>query len=445
MHGWPRGPEPFNWQPLHVRFAIGPVEIAGIAESLAHGLRANGHEVTVALRESHKFGYQTSAPDRLTRAMQRAQAHWTANRSSRLRWLPAAVAARTTSWLVLLKLARTHDTFVFMFSRTFTNSKLELRLLRLLRRKIVFLYCGSDLRPAFMDGPSLYRLATAPDAVGALASTVKRQRELVAFQERHATLCLAHPSCAHFLTRPFVSLAKLGIPSLVRSDEQAPTVPMSASDGVVRALHAPSDVRVKGTERVLRAVAALRDRGVPLELTVVTGEPHERVLEALRGCDFVIDQVYADLPLGTLGVEAARLGKPTVLAGYFAERIDDFLPRGAIPPSLFVLPHDLEGAIEALAIDTEQRRRLGSAAKEFSEVYWSPSVIAEHLVSLLSGRATPDLLCDPFLVDYVLGCGISRDELLDHVEALVNHFGEGALMLHDKPRALAALLTMLGR
>ena len=45
------------------------------------------------------------------------------------------------------------------------------------------------------------------------------------------------------------------------------------------------------------------------------------VIEALRNCDFVVDQVYYDVAISYVATEAAFLGKPSVIGSYAWEEL----------------------------------------------------------------------------------------------------------------------------
>ena len=294
-----------------------------------------------------------------------------------------------------------------------------------------------------MDGPAFYASAGAARSVERLAEMVRKQHDLIAFQQSQATFCIAYPSCGLFLRKPFINFSAFGIPSRVNRDNADACTGSHNEQATALAVHAPSHELVKGTEKIVSIVTALNKRGVDIELRILSGEPHESVLAALADCDFVIDQLYNDIALGALGVEAAHLGKPTVLGGYFAERIRDFVREEDIPPSAYVPPDDLEKAIERLALDSQERARMGDEARTFVKNRWSPSKVGLEFVELIEGRGDPELWCDPQTLDYVLGCGIARHDCIENIRALVEAFGESALMLDDKPLALAAALALL--
>lgn len=56
------------------------------------------------------------------------------------------------------------------------------------------------------------------------------------------------------------------------------------------------------------------------------------VLQELQQCDFVIDELYSDVPLAMLATEAAIFGKPVIVGGYYSNNFSPENPDSQIPP-----------------------------------------------------------------------------------------------------------------
>ena len=70
--------------------------------------------------------------------------------------------------------------------------------------------------------------------------------------------------------------------------------------------------------------------------------PNHKVLETIREVDIVVDELYADIPLGGLGTKAAVAHKPVLSAGYYSGCMHSDYPAEVIPPS--VLSTRISGA-----------------------------------------------------------------------------------------------------
>jgi glycosyltransferase involved in cell wall biosynthesis len=428
--------------PAGFRVFLGPVEIAGIAQSLARGLAEQGIPAEIVLSIAHPFQYEKPSSSWWQRVWQRLGARRVALGRDRLVSKSLAVLAHHAwGWLVLLLVIPRFDAFVFLYGQTITNSRLELWLLRRLNRKILFIYAGSESRPPYMDGGMFPGMANDPlPPTSAVLAATRRCVRRVAEQERFADYIICSPTTAHFLQRPYINWFAMGFPKdlldLPPSEQRAA--------GPLRVLHGPSNPLVKGSALIIEAIEQLIAEGCSIELITLQGVSHARVLEELARCDLVVDQLYSDTPLAGLATEAAFFGKPSVVAGYFAKDIEAYLAPGQIAPSLFVEPTALKSAIRSLIEDPEARRDLGLRAQRFVRENWSAGKVAERYLQLLQGRPQDDWWCDPGAIGYVAGCGMPLGRVQRLTGALVREYGTDALQLADKP-ALQAKLVALAR
>ena len=193
---------------------------------------------------------------------------------------------------------------------------------------------------------------------------------------------------------------------------------------------------------VREAVAAARVSGADVELVVVTGRPNREVLAAIASCDFVVDQVYSDTPMGGFATEAAARGRPAVVGGHGWDELRRVTSASALPPSHLCHPDELAEAIARLAADHVYRRKLGERARQFVETHWSPAAVARRFLALMSGDAPPHWTFDPASVDYVHGVGMSEPAVSASIRAVLEAQGTAGLHVEDKPhveRRLAEL------
>ena len=146
------------------RVFLGPVEVAGYYAGLEAGLVELGYRVLrvdlEADKRRYRIGKQPMAA-RLILAVRRYEATIASGITRRC----LGPIQSLLRWVLLMHIAFTCETFVYGFAATVTwYPRLELRLLRRLRKRIVFVYHGSDGRPPFLDGQimaSARRLSTA--------------------------------------------------------------------------------------------------------------------------------------------------------------------------------------------------------------------------------------------------------------------------------------------
>jgi glycosyltransferase involved in cell wall biosynthesis len=373
------------------RIFIGLNEVAGYYASLAAGFRQLGVPCTFLDERGHVFGYEPVS--RLARFMQWADRAAEASRRPR-RVAKAVARVAVFAWAVLR-----HDAFVITSGVSFFKGR-DLAILRLLGKRVVVVFTGSDHRPAFLNG----RLVAELSAAGTVAEN-GRQLAFVRRAERHANVIVALSSSAQLHRRPFAHLLAVGIPfatGAAGSDQGG-----FSPDGGVRIVHSPSDPAYKGTDVIRRTVEELGRRH-RIEYRELIGRPNSEVLAALAACDFVIDEIYSDTPLARLATEAAYFGKPAITCGYYASEISADLPPGMIPPATFHHPNELAAAVELFVVDAEARAEAGEAVQAFVRREWAPARVAERYLRLLDGPVPEEWLYDPARLRYVHGWGMTE-------------------------------------
>lgn len=425
------------------RVFVGPVEIAGIGGELAAGLNELGVKADVVLAHVHPFAYRETRDGWLLRMWQRLGATRAFfPRRHVLRKALLVALHGLCGWLVLMACMRKYDAFLFLSAQTITNSRLELLLLRWLGKKLIFIYVGSDARPPFMDGGPVSRLPVDPKArASALVDATRRRKQLMKFQESQADFVVNAPATAQFNEKPFINWFSMGIP---KSIDVSP-VSRPPREGPVRVLHCPSNPALKGSARIRDAVQALQDKGLAVELVEITGVAHARVLDELRQCDIVVDQLYSDTPMAAFATEAAFFARPTIVGGYFSAVAGDYINDGDMPPTLFVPPEEIQSALEQLVLDRTQRESLGMAAYRFVADRWASRAVASRYLQLLEGRPDSSWWCDPAHIVYVQGYGLSEQDAASLAQAMLATAGDASLQISDKPALLAAVHDLAAR
>jgi hypothetical protein len=415
------------------RIFLGLIEIADFYAQLHAGLEELGYDAVFVNLTPHPF-YRTDWRGHLPRVARLAVAVARRDAHSAGKWLPLRVWWRLAALVLRLPLflwaVATHEIFIFGFGSTFFRYR-ELPLLRLLGKRVVYNFHGSDARPPYLDGAQ----TDAHDVVNgdALVESTRRKKRRVRTIERWADVVVNSPLSAHLHERPFVSAAAIGIPRTTLPVTVPPT------RQVVRVLHSPSHTRAKGSDAIRAAVERLRERGVALELVELSGVAQERVLEALNDADFVIDQLYADTAMAGFAAEAAAAGRAAVVGGYGLDAIESALCGRPFPPVLFCRPEDLEAALERLATDKGLRCELGGRARDFIEREWSPRAVAERLLDAIDGLR-PEWVFDPRQIRYVHGGGLTEAQARSLVRATIDRGGIAALCVGDKPALEAKLV-----
>jgi glycosyltransferase involved in cell wall biosynthesis len=411
------------------RIILGPVEIAGYYSGLEAGFRELGIDALAVDLDGnpYRYGRRAARDPAVVRLAQRTHA------ASRSATLPAVVRAWwtairvATDLLVFAWAVARFDVFIFSFGNSFLGLR-ELRLLRRLGKRVVFVFNGSDARPPYIDGARM-----APDRAmpmrDCLALT-RRTKAAIQRIERYSDAVVAQPAFSHFFERPVVNFFTVGVPWRDPSPQQTTD---RRADRPIRILHSPSDPTVKGSAVVRETIERLRSEGLDLELIELRGVPNEVVLRELSGCDFVVDQIYSDAPMVGFATEAAVSGKPAIVGGYAWPENHRIFGSDARPPVEECTPETLADAIRHLATDHAHREELGARAREFVTSRWSRKAIAERMLKVADGSAPTAWYFDPAALRYVEGCGLTRAEARSLVAAVIAAGGSAALCVSDKP------------
>lgn len=311
-----------------------PSNIAGIAGLLARAQRDLGYDATSVEYVAHQYGFG-------------------ADRSLGIGRDDSAIKKMSSVARFAVEAIRDYDVFHLYFGNTlFPYPYPDLALLRALGKRIVFHFCGCDVRD---------RAATL------------RQYEISGCHECVSLVCLGkrHPSPARadvsFVSTPdlleFVPGAQLmpGPVDLQKWTPRPPRLTPISDDNPVRILHAPSDREIKGTRYLLDAVERLKSAGYPVELLMLEGVPHDKVVEFCGQADIAVDQLMIGA-YGTVSIEMMAKGVPVVC------RIRDDL-RHHYPENLPIVsadPHTIFDVLEDLVRRPDTWGELGRRGVEYA-------------------------------------------------------------------------------
>lgn len=343
-----------------LRVFHGPVDIAAKASRLARAQRALGAQAESVIMVS------PSAVDRPDIYLDpRRVPAWRRQLFRLLFFVPA-----------LLR----YDVFHFYFGLSLLPKNLDLPILRLLGKKIVMTYCGSEVR---------------------LASVDRRRNP---YSHLYENLTLDHPRYdrrkrlrmrwqglwVHWFTalRGLRAYAVEVLPAgRVRDDIWANTpidVAATAWDATPHEppciVHAPSDKAVKGTAEIEAALGELRARGSVFRYRRLEAMPHDELMGVLRDeADIVIDQIVVG-DFGNVSVEAMAAGCVAV-----CWVVPEVLDRWPDCPVVSANAETLVETLAGLIADPERRVRLGQAGRRFVEQRCDLATVAGQLLELYAG------------------------------------------------------------
>lgn len=412
------------------RIFIGPGEIAGYYSHLSAGFRKIGQRaefINIGGADSYNYGGADPLPRLLRWRIRLLQ---TAQRDGRpLRIFRLLGYSLYFFWLVQAILR--YDSFIFSFGNSLLPMNWDLRLLRFLRKTIICnLSHGSEARPPYLDGAWYTKDGIHP-GMEAMHRQTEKTRSSVLRCEKNATWIIGAPySSSPFLTKPFVNMFALGIPFAIESKlgQTNDKEEHHKRDGrCFRILHAPSHPFAKGTPVIKQAVGRLVEEGFELELLELQGVPNAHVRKEIMKCDFVIDQIFSDIPMAGFALEAGANGKPTIVGGEHLDELKKFVPQGMWPPTIICKPNQIEQTIRFLLLNPKEILIRGTEAQNFVREKWSADKVAESYLLLLTNKVPHQWLLSPTRIAFPREAGICKKEAKRNLEAMVSSFGPQSL------------------
>jgi hypothetical protein len=416
------------------RIFIGLRELSGYYHHLKRGFDQLGIESVFVNLSGHPYRYGTDKNPKIVRIINKiAQTmgeQFFSNLAMRLLWL-GFFQNILGIFLFFWALGR-FDVFIFASNSTFFYF-LDLPILRLLKKKIIFVFHGSESRPVYLNGYVISDTKTKTILTGIILARV--QKIIISVIDRFADYSINIPPQAHFHARSFVSWLCIGVPHdiVTRETYSDYTLNNNSSEKTVRILHAPSKPEPKGTDVIRRIIQSLKNKGFRIDYVEIMGKPNAEVLKELQRCDFVIDEIYSDTPMAVFATEAAFAGKPAVVGSYYADEIKKDLASESVPPSAFCHPDRIEETVENMIRDAEWRTSLGKRAQEFVFTHWTAIKVAEHYLMLIAGDFPKEWLYDPKNIHYIHGCGLPEEKARAIVKRFIEIGGKSSLCVSDKP------------
>lgn len=351
----------------------------------------------------------------------------------------AALAAWQAVWMAVLLVWSLPfcETYVFAGGTSFIPP-VDLWLLKRLGKRIVIVFHGSDARAPYVNGS--VECQTPVEVAACIAESARMKNRIRAI-ERHADVIVNHVLSSHFHERAIAGWLNIGIPA----DLSRCTPTGGTTDGECVIVHAPTRPGPKGTPLIEAAIDRLRHKGHRIRFVKLVGKTNAEVLDAIRGCDFVVDELFSDTTMASFATEAAGFGKAAIVALHGLDLLQRWTQPHLLPPAVLCEATQVEGAIESLIVDPERRDRAGRAARQFVEAHWSATEVAARFRRLCDGTVPASWYFNPAEVPYVYGWGLSDTQARARVAAVIAAGGVGALQLQDKPGVERAFVEFANR
>jgi len=434
------------------RIFIGFENVAGYASMLQKGFHKHGVQCDLFTRSIHKFAYQTVNQNPMVLLFQRVFQLYKKLYQSESKVVKSCgylidIFAITPFFIhAIFK----YDVFIFPYKACFYQflGFMDLPILKLFKKKLIFIFHGTDARPPYINGAFLSKrgiigttgLNLDNGKLKILHKRTQKWKNDIRTIERYADVIINNPPTSHFHEKPVVSFLRIGIPY---EDKNVSSTKRNLHPEETIILHSPSNPAAKGTETIRQAIQSLKDKGHAINYIELINQPNSVVLENLAHCDFIVDQVYTTNPMPGFVTEAAAFGKPAVICGYFHHLIHKILPPHKIPPSHYLHPDEIEAAIERLIVDKAYRTGLGQQAKAFLIKHWRYDKVAQRYLRLIGDDIPDKWRYNPYDITYIHGGCLSEKNARAVIKALVRVYGKQALYLSDKPELEKQFLAFM--
>lgn len=355
-----------NTKPRHKKIFHGLSEIAGQAWYSVSGLRQAGENVDLVEWQKNPFGY----PYDILLNIDKRKKYF-------LPWYALKV------FVFFIYAVYKYKIFHFHFARSICNNH-DLWLLKLLNKKIVFEYHGSEIRD-----PKIKYIETQDEFFNnktISCKTTKINKRIC----KYAYTIIFHddeliPHLPANTSKIFV------VPLRIDLDKFIPNYPKENAK-TVRIVHAPSSRSVKGTDSILKAVEQLKLK-YNIDLILVENTPQEEAKKIYMTADIIVDQ----LVIGTYGVfaiEGMALGKPVVT--YITEEMKKKFPEEL--PIISADRSSIYEVLEKLVLDSTLRREIGISSRNYVETYHDYRINAKMLSLIYYDKLQPVQGKDAFKV-----------------------------------------------
>lgn len=437
-----------------MKILIAPIEISGYYSGLASGFRSLNVDVDFFLRFPHKFNYGGESGLtfllRINRYLfEKVKIFSTKDIHffKKVLFFFLRILFQLNWILWSLKSIIKYDVFIFGFCVSLLPKNIDLILIRLLNKKIIFnIGHGSEARPPYMDGTFQY-LNTYNEKDGKLIiKIIRNQIRSIKKIEALSNYVIGTPySTSPFARKVFINRYCLGYQIFTQKEftTNSRSTNGNSQSNVFKILHAPSSPLNKGSEIISTKITSLKLEGYNIEFKTVQGKNNSEVLAEIEKCDLVIDQVYGDLLMGGLVRDTFSKGKPCLVGGYQLDELRELIPQDLVPPTLTCKPNEMEQTIRDLVSGKVDLKEVGKAGSEYLHIQCRDVEVAKRYLRIINNQIPTQWWYDPGKSTYLFGNGQAEDITKNQVSGLIENYGLSSLGLDRNKKYLQILLNFL--
>ena len=270
------------------------------------------------------------------------------------------------------RMAKEIDVFHSHAGDTLLSDQSDLDLFKKNNVRIFAEFHGTEIRYIFNDIPLPY----APKEFIRPEEKLQRQKRLRRLIDKCDAGILHSDGQYPYLPQP---LSKPVFIVPLRADIKGIRPQYETGNERLRIVHAPTNRRFKGTERILESLEHVKE---DFELVLVEGKSPEEAMEIYRRADIIIDQISGG-SYGVLSIEAMALGKPVIT--YISEQTR---LRHPLLPVVSADFDSLSEVVSSLLSDRQRRIRLGKSGRKYAERYHDNVRVTALLKDLYASNLT---------------------------------------------------------
>lgn len=265
--------------------------------------------------------------------------------------------------------------------------RIELWLLKLLKRRIFIQYQGDDARQGdyCLANYSISPATEVDEYYYHPASDLQKRRQIRLLERYCHQIYALNPDLLNILP----ANAKFLPYSHIDLKDWPPNYSDPEDASLLRIGHAPTHRGVKGTSHFLAALERLRSAGVQFELVLIENLSQQEAKAVYATLDIVFDQLFVGW-YGGLAVEAMALGKP--VAAYIRQEDLKHIPKDMREdlPVICVTEKTLDTDLQnILCMSRQDLSAIGKRSRAYVERWHAPEKIAERIsaeIFLSSGQ-----------------------------------------------------------
>jgi len=378
-----------------MRILLGTQNIASVLGEMQNAFNKLGHETTLFVHERpanivKKTVYDYVISEQIFFLFREK---WFANKrgiihtffrkfSSTIR----KVLIQRQSRKLLSKLIEDHDVFIFIWHSILYNYR-DLAEIKKAGKKIVFIFCGDDVRWYWSMKKEFEDLGMVPVEYGSEYDYSKkglRQRlRRIKAAEKFADIIYSKREQAQLQTRPFFHW-----PMFVDTIQNVGVISVQNEKPLI--LHAPTNYSGKGSEYIIESLKRIKKNGIAFKMKLIQNLDHEKAIEEYAKADIIIDQLFVPGG-GRLTSEALLLGK--VVATNMSYGLYDQGNLAQLPevcPVFHIDKFNLDKQLTHLISNVSLRQRLSDQSIPYALKYLGVNEFAKKIIQNISLQSNPE-------------------------------------------------------